>query len=202
MAGLSRNTLAVNNLRLTGIDLNAKIIEQAAKHHFQMQLAHSGQNRLPGVFIFPHTESRVFPLQFLKGEHQLVTILNLARLHRQRDHRLRDSEASKQEGLFSTAEGITGQSIFEARDSDDIPGTSNINAFTLMGMHAEKSRRPLLNVLGRVQQGLPRLQFTGIDAQVSQLASFVGEHLKSQRTKWPRNVTRQQKAFVIIRVAD
>ena len=58
--GVFGNRLAISDLRFARIRIDLELPQHAVPDNLQMQLAHPGDNRLPGVFVGEDPESRIF----------------------------------------------------------------------------------------------------------------------------------------------
>src|SRR5262249_19504045 len=54
------NRFAISNLRLSNVGSHAKLTLHAVDDDFQVQLAHTGENGLPGIMVDGNTQSRIF----------------------------------------------------------------------------------------------------------------------------------------------
>src|SRR5690606_19022357 len=57
------NGLTIGNLRLTDVGINIEFTAQAVDEHLKVQLAHTGNNSLAGLFVGRHAERGVFRSQ-------------------------------------------------------------------------------------------------------------------------------------------
>ena len=66
--GRRGDRFAVGDLRLAGVGVHFELAQHAVANDFQVQLAHSGDDRLAGVFVGVNLEGRIFFGQSLQRD--------------------------------------------------------------------------------------------------------------------------------------
>ncbi len=157
-----------------------------------MQLAHAHQDGLSRFLVLPHPEGRILPLQFLQGRRQLVAVVDPLGLHRQGNDRLGAGQSGQQQGMLEVAEGVAGEHTLQAGGGDDVSGPRLVKALAAMGVHAKEPGDLLMAALAAVPDRVSSLDPPGIDAQIGQLAPFVGQHLEGQGAERAGGATGQE----------
>src|SRR5665811_814783 len=82
-------------------------------------------------------------------------------------------------------DGIAGGRTFEADDDSNVASTNLCDVFALIGLHADDTADAFFLAGRAVQDIAAGLQFTGINAEVGQLADErVGGDLEGQAGEW------------------
>ncbi len=108
--------LAIRHLRLAHVGRHAELAHHAVHDDFQVQFAHSGKNRLPGFGIGVHAERGIFLRQLLDRHAQLFLVGLGLRLHRELDHRRRESRS-----IRARSDGLRRRSCRRWRPSSGPP---------------------------------------------------------------------------------
>ena len=87
---LAADGLAVGDLRLADVGLDLELALHAVDDDLQVQLAHAGDDGLAGLLVGADAERRVFLREALQREAHLFLVALGLRLHRDRDHGLRE----------------------------------------------------------------------------------------------------------------
>ena len=97
--GAGTDGLAVGNLRRTDIGLDLELAPHAINDDIEVQLAHTGDDGLTGLFVGVHAERRIFLRQTTERDaHLLLVALGLG-LDRDRDDRLRELHALERDDV-------------------------------------------------------------------------------------------------------
>ncbi len=146
-----------------------------------MQLAHAGDNGLPGLLVGVGPEGGILLSQLGKGNaHLLLTGLGLG-LDGHLNNGLGENHGLQDDGMILIAEGIAGGGVLHAHNGGDITGVNHIDIFPVVGVHLQNTTHTLLDVLGAVEHGSALLQGTGVHTEVAQLAHIgVGSDLEGQ----------------------
>ena len=146
-----------------------------------MQLAHAGDDGLPGFLVGVGPEGGVFFSQLAQGDaHLFLTGLGLG-LDSDFDNGIREDHGLQDDGVVLVAEGITGGGVLHTDSGGDITGVNHVNIFPVVGMHLQDAAQTLLGALGAVQNGAALFQSTGVHTEVAQLADVgVGCDLERQ----------------------
>ena len=146
-----------------------------------MQLAHAGDDGLPGLLVGLDREGRVLvgePLD--RGAELLLVALGLG-LDGDLDHRGREAHRLEHDGVLQVAQGVAGLGLLQAHDGHDLAGADRRDLLTLVGVHLVDLADPLLAAGDGVEHGRARRQLAGVDPDVDQLAQVrVGGDLVGQ----------------------
>src|SRR5690606_30198291 len=95
--------LAVGDLRPAGVRLDFVLALHAVDDDLEVELAHPGDDRLPGLLVEADAERRVFLAELLERLGHLRLVVARLRLDRNRDHRLRERDRLKEHGVVAIA---------------------------------------------------------------------------------------------------
>ena len=147
-----------------------------------MQLAHTGDNGLPGLFVGVSLEGGVLLGQLHQGNaHLLLTGLGLG-LNGHADHGLGELHGLQDHRMLLIAEGVTGGGVLEAHGGSDIAGVHRLDILSVVGVHLQNTTHALLLILGGVEDRGAGVERTGVNPEETQTAHIgVGHNLESQR---------------------
>ena len=169
-----------------------------------MQFAHTGDDGLAGVFVGFDFEGWVFLGQLGKGIAQFIRIGLGFGLNRQTNNRVRKLHGLQDDrGIFGT-ECIAGFDVLEAHRSADIASFDELNRFTIVGVHLEKTGNTFLlhnNTLIRLVADLhyirTRVQTTAVHSEKDQTTyKRVGGYFEGKGTE--RSIYRRLPGFLRI----
>src|SRR6478609_4320052 len=182
--GLLADRFAVGNLGLADVGLDLDLTAQAIDDDFQVQLAHAGDDGLPGVLVRVRAEGRVFVSELAQTDAELVEIGLSFRLDRDRNHRLWEHHLLEQDGRLFVAQRVARARVAQADGRVDVTGVTLFQLFTLVGVHAQDAPESLALAARRVHHRGPAGQLSRVDAEEGQVAHerIVGD-LESQRGK-------------------
>ncbi|KAF1003177.1 MAG: hypothetical protein GAK36_00297 [Pseudomonas sp.] len=163
-----RDGLAVGNLRLADVGLNAEFTLHAVDEDVQVQLTHTRDDGLAGFFVGLHTERRVFLGQLAEGNTHLLLVSLGLRLNSYRDYRLREVHPLEDDRLLDVAQGVTSSDVLHANQSSDVTSAYFFDLVTLVGVHLHHTTNALFLALHGVDNRVTRLQNAGIDANEGQ----------------------------------
>ena len=191
--------LFIGDLRCTDICLNLKLPQQTVNNDFQMELAHTGNNRLARLLIGVGLKRGIFLGKLRQSKaHLLLTGLRLW-LDGHTNDRLREFHRLENNGMIGIAQRVTGRGILQANRCGDIAGVDALQILTVIGMHLQNAAHTLTSVLIGVHDGLAGLECTGIHTEECQLTDIrVGRDLERQRSK--RRVVVCKTGFFLIRL--
>src|SRR3990172_10269116 len=89
----ARDRFSICNARPTYIGLNPKLSKHAVNQYIEVQFAHPGNNRLPGILIRADTEGRILFGQLAERFAHLILIRCALWFDRDRNDRLREGDA-------------------------------------------------------------------------------------------------------------
>src|SRR4051795_4394187 len=185
--------LAVGDLGLAHVRLDAELTPHAVDQDLQVQLAHAGDDRLTGLLVQADLERRVLLGELLDRGAQLLLVALGLRLDGHRDDRGRERHRLEDHRVVRVGQRVAGRRLLHAVDGNDLAGAHARTLFALVGVHLVDLADPLLAVLGAVQHRGPGVELAGVHADVSQLAQvLVGLDLEGQR----------RERLVLVRVAQ
>jgi hypothetical protein len=112
--------LAVTHTRLVHFNVQPKIAQQAVLNHFQMQFAHTADERLAGFWILLGPERWILLAQHGERFAQLFAVVRTLRLDRHRDNRFRKLDRRQQNRLPRVAQRVAGDRVAQADDAHDV----------------------------------------------------------------------------------
>ena len=173
--------LLVGNLGRANVGFHLELTEQTVNNDLQVQLAHAGDDGLPGLLVGVGPEGGILFRQLAQGNaHLLLTGLGLG-LDGNLDNRLGEDHGLQNDGMILIAEGITGGGVLHTHNGGDITGVDHIDVFPVVSVHLQDTAHTLLDTLGAVEHGGTLLQSTGVHTEVAQLADIrVGGDLEGQ----------------------
>ena len=118
--GVFGDRFAIGDLGFAGVRIDLELAQHTVPDDFQMELAHPGNNRLPGIFVGIDAESWIFFRQSLKCSRHFLLIDLCLRLDRHRDNRLRKRRRFEKDRVRLVTERVAGSDIFDANDGRDI----------------------------------------------------------------------------------
>src|SRR5690554_1943644 len=169
--GLHRGleALAVGDLRRAHVALDLELALQAVDDDLEVELAHSGDDGLTGLFVGMRAEGGILCRKPREGLTELLLVGLRLRLDRDRDDGLGELHALKDDGILFVAEGITRGRRLEANSRGDISGVERLDLFAVIGVHEEEATDALLLALGRVEHGRAALDEAGVAAEEGEL---------------------------------
>jgi WD40 repeat protein len=178
--------LAVADPRLAHPHLQAKVALHAVLLDLQVQRAHAVHQRLACLRVDPPAEGRVLAAQHVERRLQLRPVGRRLRLDRLADHRLGKLNALQQDRVLRLAQRVAGDRLAQPQHRHDVAGIRlmDILAVPGVGEGVVKLADQLLVVPAGVVDPALRLEYSGIDANVIQLAVRVGHDLEDQAAKW------------------
>ena len=109
-----------------------------------MQLAHAGDERLPGLLVRADAERRVLLGEPLQADAELVLVGLRLRLDRDRDHRLGEVDRLEADRAVSTAERVAGGRVLEADDRGDLAGADLVTLLAVVRVHLQDAADALV----------------------------------------------------------
>ena len=162
-----------------------------------MQLAHTSNDGLAGLFIGVGLEGRVLFGQLCQRDaHLLVTSLGL-RLDSNADNGLGELHGLQNDGMILITQSITGGGVLQTNDSSNITCVAAVDILAVVGVHLQDAAHTLLAVLHGVVDGSTCLNLTGVHTEVCQLTNErVGSDLESQSSK--RSIVRRRTGLLFL----
>src|SRR5579859_60714 len=200
LAGM-RDRLAVTDLRPADVGVDLKLAAQPVHDHFEVQLAHAGDQRLAGLGVEADAEGGVFFGQAGERRAHLVLVVLGLRLDRDLDHRLGELDRLQHDLLVQIAERVAGEGLLGADDRGDVAGVDLGDVLALVGVHAHQAADLLAPVARRVQRLRLRGEFARVHAHVGQPPhERVGDDLEGEGGQRLLFVGVPYDLFVVLRV--
>src|SRR5690606_28851685 len=114
------NRLAVRDLRTADVRIDLELPAQTVDQDLEVQLAHPGDDRLPGLRVQPDTEGRILLGQLAQPRGELVLIRLRLRLDRDLDHRLREAHRLQDHRVVRIAERVARARVAEPDRGRDV----------------------------------------------------------------------------------
>src|SRR5699024_1344349 len=162
--------LAVRDLGLAHVGLDLELALHAVHQHVEVQLAHAADGGLPALVVQPDGEGRVLLGELVDGGAQLRLVGLGLGLDGDVDDRVREGHGLEDDLVVQVRQRIAGGGLLEADERVDVPRDGFVDRVLLVRVHLEELTDALLAPLGRVGHLLSRLDATGVDADVGELA--------------------------------
>ena len=181
LVGLFADGLTVSNLRCTHVCFNLELTQQTVNDDLQVQLAHTGDDGLTGLFVSVGLEGRILFGQLCQRDaHLLVAGLGL-RLDGNADNRLGELHGLQNDGMILITQSVTGSGVLQTDNSSDITCVAAVDILAVVRMHLQDAAHTLLAVLHGVVDSGTCLNLTGVNTEVCQLTNErVGSDLEGQ----------------------
>ena len=176
------NRLLIRDLRSADVGFHLELAEQTVHDDFEVQLAHTGDNGLPGFFVRIRLERRILFRQLRQGNaHLLLTGFGL-RLDRDTDNRLRELHGFQDDRVFLIAQRVTGGGGFETHRRGDVARKDLFEILPVIRVHLQNTPESLVGILVGVvhrRTGLHRARVHAEEAELTDIG--VGRDLERQR---------------------
>ena len=181
LVGLLADGLTVSDLRCADVRLDLELTEQTVNNDLQMQLAHTSNDGLAGLFIGVGLEGRILFGQLCQRDaHLLVASLGLG-LNCNADNGLGELHGLQNDGMILITQSITSGGVLQTNNSSDITCVAAVDILAVIGVHLQDAAHTLLVVLHGVVNSSTCLNLTGVHTEVCQLTNKrVGSDLESQ----------------------
>src|SRR5215213_8404157 len=179
--GRLRDGLAVGDLRLADVGLDAELALHAVDDNFEVQLAHAGDDGLAGLLVGRDVEAGVFLRQARERRAELVLVGAGLGLNGDADDGRRELHRLKDDGLVLVAHSVAGRDLLHAADGDDLAGGRLVDVLALVGVHPQQAPHPLLRPLDGVVGVGAAADGARVDADERELAEvLVGHDLEDE----------------------
>ena len=174
--------LAVRHLRLADRRFHAEFAAHAIDQDFQVQLAHAGHDGLARLFVRMDAERRILLRQAIQGDAHFFLVGLGLRFHRLRNHGLGEDHLFQHDHVVGRTQCIARGHAFQTDGRRDIAGIHFLDLLALVGVHLQDAAQPLFLRLGRVIDGVARIDHARVHAEKRQLAhERIGHDLERQR---------------------
>ena len=170
LLGRLADRLPVGDLRTADVRVDVELAHQPVDDDLEVQLAHPGDERLPGLLVGAHAERRVLLGEALKARAELVLVALRLRLDRDRDHRLGERHRLEPDRRGVDRERVARRRRLQPDDRGDLAGADLVALLAVVGVHLEDAADPLVLAGRRVQDAIALLHLARVDADVRELA--------------------------------
>ena len=148
-----------------------------------MQLTHTRDNGLAGLFVGAYTEGGVLFRKRVQRLRELLLVSLGLGLHGHVNNGLGEDKVFQLNRVIHARQGVTGVNLLETHGSNNVSGADGVDVLALVGVHQEEASKTLLLVtFGGVVNGVTLFQGARVHAKVGQLTDVgVGHDLKCQR---------------------
>src|SRR6266849_6436172 len=200
-SGLLANRFAVRHLRASHIGLHVIFAQHAVHDNLEVQFAHAGDQRLPGIRLGGNPERGIFLRQPLHGHAQLVLVGFRLWLDGHGNQRCGKIDILKNDWFVFVAERVAGIYVLQADTGADVARINLVNLFALIRVHLQQTADAFARALAGIQYVTSGLQHAGIHADVSHMPDeWVGHDFESQGRERLIVAGQPQLAFIIGRV--
>ena len=155
--------LAVSNLRLADVGLDLVLAHHAVDDDLEVQLAHAGDDRLPGVDVRVHVEGGIFLSQLGQRHAHLLLVGLRLRLNRNLDDGLGEVNRFENDRGLLGADRIAGDQVLEPNGGADIARQNLGNLFALVGVHLQQAADAFRLAGARIQHRVTGLELARVD---------------------------------------
>src|SRR5580704_14990382 len=165
--GLDRaaNGLAVGDLRLADVGVDLELALHAVDDDLEVQLAHAGNDGLPGFLVRVHAKRGIFLREPLQGEAHLLLVDFGLRLHGHRDDGLGKLHLLQDDDLVRIAQRVARGHILQAHRSGDVARVHFLDLGAVARMHLQEPPDALVAILVRYVHLVAGIQGARIDAE-------------------------------------
>ena len=142
-----------------------------------MQFTHPCDENLVSFFICTHAKGRIFLAKTLKCLPEFISIATTRRINGDGKHRLGHVDVFERTRLGRFGVRVTTCTI-NSHHGNDVASRSGINFFTLVSMHAQNPREPVLATRSLVVIHLAFVNRTLIDTCERQLTKWIVNNFK------------------------
>ena len=162
----SGKSFTISNLRCTGVGFHIELTTETVNNNIKVQLTHTGDNSLSGLFVAMDLEGGIFFSKSNKTFIQFITVSGGFGLNGNGDNRFGEAHGLKNDGFFCKAEGITGGHILQTAHSSDIAGEHLFVLDLLIGVHLKDTAEAFTLTGTGVQNRHTLSRHTGVNAEV------------------------------------
>src|SRR5690606_17151296 len=160
---------AVGHLWLAHVGFNLELTAQAIHDYFQVQLTHTGDDRLAGFLIREDLEGGVLFCQFLEPDAELIAVRFGFRLDSDTNDRLRKIDLLEDDRMVGIAKGIPGFDVLEPDSGGDVTGPDDVDVLPVIRVHEQDAPDPFLPLGSGVQHLRSFVQGAAVYTEEGQL---------------------------------
>ena len=150
MIGAAEDGLLVVYLRRALVALYLELTTQTVNEYFQVQFAHSRDDRLACLFVGANVECWIFFRQLRQSVRQLVEVCLRLGLNRDPDYGIWERHALQHQWCALRTKRVTGADVLKANHCADVPCFEFFDGVLLVRVHLEDARNTLLLAAARV----------------------------------------------------
>ena len=167
---------------------------------FQVEFAHPGEDRFLRFLVRVGFQRGVVADEPAQRLADLARVERLGERQGGRDHRLREADRFEGDRAVRIRKRVPGERVGEAHGGDDVAGAGLFEGDPLIAHHPVEAGDPLPLSGGRVGVVLARLEFSGVDANVHEVAVRLGDGLEREGAHRVRRVRLADDGFLRLRV--
>ena len=139
LLGGAADGLAVGDLRLADVRLDAELALHAVDEDLQVKLAHAGDLGLAGLLVGGDDERRVLLGQAAEGDGHLLLIGLGLRLDGHLDDRLREGHRLELDRLVRVAQRVARDDLLDADAGGDVAREDLGDVLAVVGVHHQQA---------------------------------------------------------------
>ena len=129
--------LAVRDLRLADVGLDAELAHHPVDEHLEVQLAHAADDRLAGLLVGVDLERRVLVGERAERLAQLVLVDSWSSARSRRRSPARGTPSARARSGARVAQRVTGGRLLEPEAGDDVAREHDVDVFAVVRVHAQ-----------------------------------------------------------------
>ena len=145
--GFSRERFFISDLRGADICFYMELTQQTVNNDLQMELAHSGNDRLSRFMVCIGAEGRILFSKLCQRDSDLLLSCLRLGLDRNVDNGLREDHGLQHDRAVLTAQGIACCSVLKSDGCRDISGVYFFQIRPVICMHHQDAAETLFPVL-------------------------------------------------------
>ena len=153
-----QNRLAVRHLRPAHVGLHAELAHHPVHDNFQVQLAHSRNQRLPRIVIGMNAECGIFLRELAQRRAHFFLIGFSLGFDRHGNNGSGKVDVFEDDRLLFITKRVAGRRILQSDASGDVARFNRLDFFALIRVHSQQTSHALARFSRRVVNKLPRLQ--------------------------------------------
>ena len=163
-------SISEGDSRPADVALDLKFTPHAVGQYLQVQLAHSGDDRLSGFIVVCRLERRVLVGKLGNCFAQLFLVDLGLGLDSHGHHGLRERDRLQHYGVDLGADSVSGNSPPETDGGSDVSDLNRFNLFAAVGMHAHDPTDTLSLALAGIEDHCPAVYAARVHTEIDQPA--------------------------------
>src|SRR4051812_32083439 len=135
-----------------------------------MQLSHTSDDRLAGVFVRVDAESRIFFSEALKRDSHFFLIELRLRLDGHGDNRIGKRWRLKEERVILIAKRVAGRNVLDADDGSNVTRIDGVDIFAFVGLDLDQTADSIPLIRARIVDCVALGYFTAVNAEEDEFA--------------------------------